>query len=65
MFCRDLMPRTDNAPLQDVTSFVKKEFEAGTWWKFVPGEVLQGKPKTASPAPRQDSPTLSTSAHSV
>ena len=31
----------------DVTTFVEKQFEDGTWWKLVPEDVLKGKLKVA------------------
>lgn len=29
----------------ELTAFVEKEYQDGTWWKMVPSDVLQGKPK--------------------
>lgn len=30
-----------------VTEFVEREYQAGTWWKLVPEEVLKGEAKVA------------------
>ena len=33
---------------RELTEFIEKEYQAGTWYKYVPTEVLQGKPKAQS-----------------